>query len=454
MASIGGFEIWQRDVNASDFSLSDLNNLTFNGYRIVNIGTTTIPGASTDIIAIGSVQCGYPGPCVVIGSDPSYDTIALGSYAVAIGAQIVISALCSYDTAIGAQIDISDYSSYGTAVGHNININPYAYSSVAIGDTITVGNHCYYNVAIGSSINLLQDNNNIGTSNVAIGYYIQSHGHDDVLIGSLVGQTNIGSQLIAINGPAVGNNTINIGGTVAAGDNTIAIGKGASTDNRYTDQIAIRGTVSGNNSIAIGISSTTFADNTIAIGISSTTFADNTIAIGNNAQAGGNIAIAIGLNAYASINAIAIGPGTSSYDNSIAIGMSATVNSSYNSIAIGNGATIASFTGSPVFDAIAIGTNATVNGFTNSIAIGSNATATMLNQCVIGSSTLDEFQICMSWIGNLGEVAFRVYQPLTKGSVGLSIPICDSISANIYSLQVFSKDFTTLAAGDHVLYTH
>ncbi len=196
------------------------------------------------------------------------------------------------------------------------------------------------------------------------------------------------------NDGAVGTDSMAAGkGTLAYGNNSTAIGKGASTGIQYP----ANGQENATNATAIGTNAKAYAKESIAIGSNTltgdkwnpSTSGMDAIAIGNNAQAVkgnsialGNTAIAqsdsaivLGYNSSSSTSAgannIVIGTNTkaASGSNSIIMGTNAQNNTAnMGTIVLGYGANTASGAG---INSIAIGTGSTIAG--TGLAIGSNA---------------------------------------------------------------------------------
>ena len=183
------------------------------------------------------------------------------------------------------------------------------------------------------------------------------------------------------NGGSIGTNSVAIGSSVNADENSIAIGKsskagktssvalGYSTDasGENTTVLGASSSASGNQSTAVGVSSTSSGTGSIAIGHSSTASAFGTIALGSSSSVSKENSTAIGYLATSSgSKSTAIGSlSSATADNSTAIGISSTSNA---------------------VDSLALGNQATASG-SQSIALGKEASATNAGSISIGELT-------------------------------------------------------------------
>ena len=180
------------------------------------------------------------------------------------------------------------------------------------------------------------------------------------------------------NGGSIGTNSVAIGSSVNADENSIAIGKsskagktssvalGYSTDasGENTTVLGASSSASGNQSTAVGVSSTSSGTGSIAIGHSSTASAFGTIALGSSSSVSKENSTAIGYLATSSgSKSTAIGSlSSATADNSTAIGISSTSNA---------------------VDSLALGKQETASG-SQSIALGKEASATNAGSVAMG----------------------------------------------------------------------
>lgn len=186
------------------------------------------------------------------------------------------------------------------------------------------------------------------------------------------GATVTGSSGMAIgNAASAGQDSVALGpGATASGTNSLAIGPGASFTTNGSIMIGNSTTVvSGTQSIAIGELATASGGSGVAIGRLSYAGINLGCAVGYDSDSSGTISLAIGAQSQASgLFSCGVGAGaTASNSQATAVGSFTYARAQY-STAIGNGATI---------------TNATD---TASIVIGSGATSTGPAQLVIGGS--------------------------------------------------------------------
>jgi len=181
--------------------------------------------------------------------------------------------------------------------------------------------------------------------------------------------------------PGRGDDSVAIGpGATASGADDTALGNGCTASAGNCTAVGDNCTASAVNSLAIGQTCLSSGGASVAAGSSCTASGASAIAIGNNSAADSIASIAIGDVAAASnTNAIAIGDlAVASGSASIALGEN-TDATNVGSVAIGSSAdAINNF-------AIAIGEGSTASGHT-SVAIGATATADQTTSIAIGSS--------------------------------------------------------------------
>ncbi|MBR6356192.1 MAG: hypothetical protein IKR92_04995, partial [Alphaproteobacteria bacterium] len=205
---------------------------------------------------------------------------------------------------------------------------------------------------------------------IAIGLSSGASATDAVAIGN--GASASAADAVALNGSASGATSFAANGTA----------NGASS-------FAFKGTANGANSIAMGTDSSTAADGTYSIALLGSTTATEAVAIGKGATAGAADAIAIGEGASASgADAVALNGSASGATSFAANGTASGANafafkgtaSSTNAIAIGEGTTAS--TNSNV---TALGASATATG-ANASALGYSANATGTDSLALGDS--------------------------------------------------------------------
>lgn len=291
------------------------------------------------------------------GTTPSPLPSATGSKSVAIGQGAVATTSDSF--AIGTSSEIKGTSPNSIAIGKNSKVGrlPPGYDNSA-SDSIAIGNGA--KVFSGD----YYSNTSI-TSGIAIGKNSYSTGDYSISIG---------------HGGTAGQNTIAIGKSSSANaSDCIVIGRSSGSNASYGIAIGKQAITQTNSAIAIGrnASAITYA-NTIALGRSSTSSGDATISIGYNASASNLQSIAIGKNSSAvTSNALAIGKSASAGAASVAIGYTSNASGS-NSVAIGR------YAASAGVDSVGIGRSATSSGF-YSIAIGKSTVANSYHSIAIGT---------------------------------------------------------------------
>ena len=159
--------------------------------------------------------------------------------------------------------------------------------------------------------------------------------------------------------------------TTAGGNNSLAVGNGASSAGLQALSIGSLSTAGGENAISIGMGTSSSGSRAISIGNASFVTSTSGIALGTVANVSGGNSIAIG--------DIAEAAGTTA----IALGYNSSANT-LNGIAIGQ--TSATNGGAGLNGQIAIGVS-TISNSNFSIAIGAVARTTAANQLVIGSPT-------------------------------------------------------------------
>lgn len=193
----------------------------------------------------------------------------------------------SYSVAFGSEATVGSSGSSGFAVGRKCSVNGYA--AVAMGHTAAAG--ASYSIAIGHGVTASNE------CSIAMGHRAAATGKHAIAIGSDSSSENDpkGSQALGVSSVAI------IGGTVLeAGNNSVAIGQGASVASKRS--IATHGSIVGadsDNSVAmcggvVGVNS----DNSVAVGTGATVNDGkiNAYALGQNCVANRNYQMVVGRN--------------------------------------------------------------------------------------------------------------------------------------------------------------
>ena len=331
------------------------------GQNNINIGPNNWP--STDITGQSNI---------IIG-DNAMTHLSTGSNNIGLG-----TTLTALTTGTG-NVTIGDNSLIGVTTGSgNIGLGNGANPAITTASkTIAIGTNSVAGslgaIAIGSNIERSESTETNGATarggfSIAIGNGAISN-YDNSVNGLSIA---IGTQAKANSEDDSGNAAIAIGyGAESNGSGAITIGSGANATSGLAIAIGDDAKATGGRSIAIGPSNGTWngdnegstmaaGENSIALGIGAYSVGTAGIAIGNNSYAPSNYGIAIGYNAEAKDEAIAIGKDTyiSRLNGGIAIGAGAR-----------SGATDSNMYGDY---AIAIGKNAKA-GSDNGVSVGYNA---------------------------------------------------------------------------------
>jgi trimeric autotransporter adhesin len=353
-----------------------------------------VTGFSNDSIAIGSGAQSTDSSATALGASASASAV----FATAIGANT--SAAGGSSTAIGRQATVTATGTDSLAVGYQTTVS--GINSLALGNQVTVSGN--------QSVGIMGPG---GVSTVSGGDSVVINPENAPRTYSASGVTAVGS------------------GAFASGSNATAIGRNATANGVTAIAAGSNSVASGPSSVAIGNAANANRSYSIAIGESavagSTVGADNTIAIGRNASSTGLNGTAIGLNSRQTNGGIAAGNDTAAtglvatsigYRNSAAGNFSTAVGTSntasgVSAIAIGNGSTASST------NSIAIGTGNNVSGNNSgaigdpnivtgsgSYALGNNNTINANNAFVIGNNiTIAAGQDGSVGIGNATTVA-------------------------------------------------
>ena len=297
---------------------------------------------------------------------------------------------------IGDGITTNTGATENVLIGHNVR--SFGTENVIIGDTAngsdaSDGPGAEYSTKTSVIIGKLASGGYYGENSVAIGTQAGISGADKIAIGQSANASNYNSEGIAIGKSAYsgGHASLAIGtSTSSYGDSSISIGDNAHGDASTSIAIGASTVVhyQANNAIVIGSSATanaSGADNSIVIGRSASSLGGNGLAIGDNADASSSNSISIGHDTYAGLG------GTGS---DIAIGNTAIASSGgsgNNNIAIGSSAASGEYQGpGTVTHCMAIGFNATANvsytsgGGVGGTAIGHRAKTTVAETTELG----------------------------------------------------------------------
>lgn len=273
-------------------------------------------------------------------------------------------------TALGFDPDVDAFNIGNGAVSSGVNSIALGHDSGATAEDALATGHGATASAIGSS---------------AYGRIAQASGAYSIAVGQSSYAAGSGAISIGRDSDAYQLYSIAIGqGAQATGSNqSIAIGKDATTFNGLGNGIAIGSTanVTGAYGVGLGFDATTSGAQGVAIGYIAHATGTDSIAIGRQLTIAGNQAIGIGYGASApNISCIAIGhnASASAVNDSISIGRVSTA-SGTDSVAVGAQSS-ATGTGS-----VALGRGAVSSG-SDSVALGDNANATLNNSIVINSS--------------------------------------------------------------------
>ena len=290
------------------------------------ISNNTLPSNVLSSVGIGSGITFTGG----FGTADGYDVNA-ASHAVAIG-----------HTAVANQLN-------GIAIGRNTT----AKSAIAIGDNTK---------SLASAVAIGKSANSNGANAVAIGTNTTA-ARTSIVIGRQATASGDNSTAIGAYADASGNYSIALGRKTYAGDSSVAQGYMAKATSYSIAQGYLASATS--NSVAIG-------NNTKAMGISST-------AIGYSASANGAYATAFGMSANASAQgATALGDETkASGKYSTAVGEGAEAPANYSAALGGIAMSKATYS-------LALGYNSTAS-YSRSVALGADTKTTSMNQIVLGT---------------------------------------------------------------------
>ena len=308
---------------------------------------------------------------ITIG-DASMTSLTTGSHNIGLGTTLLAVTTGEHNIGIGDDSLTNITGNGNIAIGGNANPNTANVSkTIAIGTNSVAGS--LGAIAIGSNIERSESTEtNAATArggfSIAIGNGAISN-YDNSINGLSIA---IGTNAKANSEDDSGNAAIAIGiGAESNGSAAIAIGSGANATDGRAIAIGDDAKATGGRSIAIGPSNGSWnGDNegsTMAAG-------ENSIALGIGAYAVGTAGIAIGNNSYAPSNyGIAIGYNAEAKDEAIAIGKEAYISRLNGGIAIGAGARSGATDSNMYGDyAIAIGKNAKA-GSDNGVSVGYNA---------------------------------------------------------------------------------
>lgn len=174
--------------------------------------------------------------------------------------------------------------------------------------------------------------NATNTKTLAIGNNVYAKGLRSIAIGTADNPTKDSAGTTTThNTSAEGENSIALGtSTTAQSDNSVAIGTRAQT---YTTDTT-KGSITGVKAVAIGYSATTAGDTSVAVGNNATVKYASGTAVGTDSLADGTNAVAIGEGSKAySDNSTAIGQGNSiTGNNTYGLGSSNTVSGAWGSV--------------------------------------------------------------------------------------------------------------------------
>ncbi len=347
-----------------------------NGIRSIligeDIGTTDTPNENGYMVGIGYKV------------NPSYDSVAIGSYSSTKGSGVAIGAGSHALADNGVAIGFTSFSASpnSVALGHN----SYAYTGNAAAKSYLSNEDFSAEngvVAIGNNFEL-----NLGDEKAPInhrritGVAGGADEYDAVNVKQLKAlstdvDTRIANKMSTISGSGVeyidisSNEDGNKDNSGATGTDSIAIGPNATAKSTNTVAIGSKVTAATDNAIVIGSNITD--GNGVVIGVSSAATSDNSIAIGVEADASGSARnTAIGWKSKATGDySVAYGQNSQALgESSVALGTSVTANGKAG-IAIGNAAV--SNTKTKTESSIAIGDRATAESNAG-VAIGIRTT--------------------------------------------------------------------------------
>ena len=347
-------------LNGTSLVLGDRQGNNPIGNENINIGHDNWPAGTIT----GSSN-------ITIG-DASMTSLTSGSHNIGLGTTLLAVTTGEHNIGIGDDSLTNITGNGNIAIGGNANPNTANVSkTIAIGTNSVAGS--LGAIAIGSNIERSESTEtNAATArggfSIAIGNGAISN-YDNSINGLSIA---IGTNAKANSEDDSGNAAIAIGiGAESNGSAAIAIGSGANATDGRAIAIGDDAKATGGRSIAIGPSNGSWnGDNegsTMAAG-------ENSIALGIGAYAVGTAGIAIGNNSYAPSNyGIAIGYNAEAKDEAIAIGKEAYISRLNGGIAIGAGARSGATDSNMYGDyAIAIGKNAKA-GSDNGVSVGYNA---------------------------------------------------------------------------------
>ena len=347
-------------LNGTSLVLGDRQGNNPIGNENINIGHDNWPAGTIT----GSSN-------ITIG-DASMTSLTSGSHNIGLGTTLLAVTTGEHNIGIGDDSLTNITGNGNIAIGGNANPNTANVSkTIAIGTNSVAGS--LGAIAIGSNIERSESTEtNAATArggfSIAIGNGAISN-YDNSINGLSIA---IGTNAKANSEDDSGNAAIAIGiGAESNGSAAIAIGSGANATDGRAIAIGDDAKATGGRSIAIGPSNGSWnGDNegsTMAAG-------ENSIALGIGAYAVGTAGIAIGNNSYAPSNyGIAIGYNAEAKDEAIAIGKDTYISRLNGGIAIGAGARSGATDSNMYGDyAIAIGKNAKA-GSDNGVSVGYNA---------------------------------------------------------------------------------